>query len=253
MLLFKSNSLYKSLKISILLLIICFPLSYQNVLLSQVSVDSYVEIGGNGVSQGVYGNFSAQVSARLKTIKVSTGGLLSFSNTGVNIFEAYSLALSNDFLIRKRKITIGAFYRWKPFSIDLRQTTFGLLAHYRTNHIGYSMGLNSRIYSFSHASIVRNNFADTIVTSYREPINFMYKLSFYRKFNSKFDLEASITNYDRYFILQETNPMILTKLNYNYNAKLQFYSELGYLQAGLLNFRVNYYGIYCRGGIIWHI
>lgn len=249
MILFKS----KSLKISILLLIICFPLSYQNVLFSQISVDTYAEIGGNGVSQGVYGDFSALVSARLKTFKVSTGGLLSFSNTGVNIFEAYSLAVFNDFQISKRKITIGTFYLWKPFSTDLRQTTFGLLANYRTKRMGYSLGFNSRIYSFSRAAIERNNFADTITTSYWEPLNFMYKISLYRQINTKFDLEASVTNYDRYFILQETNPMILAKLNYNYNAKLQFYSELGYMQAGLLNIRVNYYGIYCRGGIIWHI
>jgi hypothetical protein len=216
-------------------------------------VDSYAEIGGNGVSQGVYGDFSALVSARLNSFKVSSGGLLSFSSTGVNIFEAYSLALSNDFQIKKKKITIGTFYLWRPFSTDLRQTNFGMLAHHRTKRLGYSLGFNSRIYSFSRAAIERNNFDDTITTSYWEPLNFMYKLSFYRKFNSKFDVEASVTNYDRYFILQETNPMILAKLNYNCNTKLQFYSELGYLQAGLLNVRVNYFGIYCRGGIIWHI
>ncbi len=253
MIIFKSKYIYKPLKISILLFIICFPLSYQNVLFSQISFDSYVETGSNAVSQGIYGGFSANISGRYQTASVSTGGLLSFTNAKKNVFSAYSFGISNDFKIKDNKINIAAFYLFRPFSADLRQTNFSILAKYRTNHFGYSLGINSRIYSFSKAAIRRYNFNDTIQTSILEPINLMYKLSYYHSFSSKLNLEASITNYDRYYILQETNPMILAKLSYYFNSKLQFYNEMSYLQAGLLNIRVNYFGFNFRGGIVWHI
>jgi len=247
------NNINKSLKISILLFIICFPISFHNVVFSQISADSYAEVGSNAVSQGVYGDFSVQLLGRFGSFSANTGGLMSFSNARENIFAAYSFVVSNDFLILKKKINIGSFYLWKPFSTDLREYNFGLLAYSRIKHFGYTLGFNSRIYSFTRAAIARNNFADTIKTSVWEPVNFMYKLSFYHQFNPKLNFEASITNYDRYFILQETNPMILTKLSYYLNSKLQFYSELGYMQAGLLNMHVNYFGIYFRGGAVWRI
>jgi len=67
------------------------------------------------------------------------------------------------------------------------------------------------------------------------------------------NLELRITNFDTFTILQETNPMILAKLSYKINSKLQFYTDLCYMQAGLLNMRVNYFGYYLRGGVLWQI
>ena len=233
--------------------ILFFFLSCQNTVFSQISLDSYAEVGSNAVSQGIYGSISAQVSGQFGSFNLTTGGLMPFSNEGADVFSAYSLAISNDIEINKHKIDVSGFYLWKPISSDLRETNFGLLAKYRTRHFGYIIGLNSRIYSFSRSAIIRYNFPDSIHTTFWEPFNAMYRFSYYQQFSPKLSFEASITNYDRYFIQQETNPMILTNLTYKYNSNLHFYSELGYMQAGLLNMHVNYFGLYLRGGVIWRL
>ena len=243
------HSTGKLMKYSILLFLVFF----QNIVFSQVSVDSYLEAGSNNVSAGLYGNFSTQISARLGNFSASTGGLLTFSNASSSVFSAYSLQLANKFNIFKQPVSIGVFYLWKPFSVDLRETDFGLLAKFRNKHWGYQLGINSRVYYFSNAARQKYNFADSVGTSIWEPINVMYRLSYFQSLNKKWNFEACVTNFDRYIIEQETNPMIQTKFSYNFNDKLLFYSDLGYKQAGLLNIRVNYFGLFLRGGMIWKI
>lgn len=243
----------KLLRISILLFIICFPLSYRNSVFSQISLNSYIETGNNVVSQGSYGNLSAELLGRTGTLSASTGALLSFSNATNQVFSAYSLQVANDFKFGKFPVKINALFLCKPVSNEMRETNFGLMAEHRAKHFGYKVGLNTRIYSFTQAAIRQYGFADSIHTSLWEPINIMYKFSYFTPFSPKLNFEVSVTNYDRYFIQQETNPMILTNLTYKQNSNLQFYSELGYMQAGLLNMHVNYFGLYLRGGVIWKI
>ena len=228
-------------------------LGFQNQVFSQLSVNSYAELGTTNVSDGAYGNFSGQFSAKFGTVTASTGALLSLSNANSDIFSAYKLGVENEFKIFNKPINIGAFYLWKPFSVDLRETNFGVLANYRTKHFGHQIGLNTRIYSFSAAAKQKYNFPDSVSTSIWESINLMYKFTYYLELSKKLNFEACITNFDTYIIEQETNPMIRTKFSYKLNDKLLFYSDLGYQQAGLLNMRVNTFGVFLRGGVIWQI
>jgi len=253
MMIYKKHYKNKLLRISILLFIICFPLSNLSSVFSQISVNSYIETGSNVVSLGAYGNFSAELIGRTGTLSASTGALLSFSNATNQIFSAYSLQVANDFKFGKLPVTINALFLWKPISNEMRETNFGLMIEHKEKHFAYKVGLNTRIYSFTQAAISQYNFADSVHTSLWEPVNVMYKLSYFTPFSPKLNFEVSITNYDRYFIQQETNPMILANLTYNQNSRLQFYSDLGYMQAGLLNMHVNYFGLYLRGGVIWKI
>ncbi len=238
----------KQLKISILFFVLA-----QFSAFGQVSVDTYLETGSNVVSQGFYGDFSTQISGRTGSLSASTGALLHFSNATDQVLSAFSIQVANDFKFGKIPVNIEALFLWKPISTDMRETNFGVLASYRTQHFGYKLGLNTRIYSFTQAAITQYKFADSIHTSLWEPINLMYKFSYFLPFSKKLNFEASITNYDRYFIQQETNPIILLNLRYDFKPNLQFYSELGYMQAGLLNMHVNYFGTYLRGGVIWKI
>ena len=244
---FQFNFLYKS----ILVLIWAF-FSVQPIF-SQVSLNSYAEIGSNAVSEGVYGDFSTQVEGRTGNFSTSVGGLLSFSNARESVLSAFLFTATNDFQLKKNKLSISGFYLWKPLSDIMYETNFGLLGAYRTTHFGYKLGLNTRFYNFTKAAILLYNFDETTQTTLWEPTNVMYKISYFRDFSKKLDIEAVVTNFDHYFIQQETNPMILLNLGYKLNSKLKLYSELGYMQAGLLNFHVNAFGVYLRGGMIWQI
>ncbi len=238
----------KRFKISILFLMLG-----QLSVFGQVSVDTYLEAGSNAVSDGMYGDFSAQISGRTGSFSAYTGALMHFSNATDQVLSAYSLQAANDFKFGKLPVNIAALFLWKPISTDMRETNFGLIASYRTQHFGYKLGLNTRIYSFTHAAVIQYNFADSIHTSLWEPINVMYRFSYFLPFSPKLNFEASVTNYDRYFIQQETNHMILLNLKYDFKPNLQFYTELGYMEAGLFNMHVNYFGTYLRGGVIWKI
>ena len=234
-------------------LIFILILSLQNKVESQIRLNSYAEVGSNAVSDGTYGNYSAQIFGQKGSFSASTGALLSFTNANNKVFSAYSLQIGNDFKFGKLPVNIGALFLWKPISNELNETNFGLFADYSTKHWGFKLGANTRYYSFTQAAIQQYNFSDSIHTSFWEPINLMYKISYFLDINLKLRLEASVTNFDYYFIQQETNPMILLNLNYKLNNKLQLYSDLGYMQAGLLNMQVNYFGLYLRGGVIWKI
>ncbi len=220
---------------------------------SQTVNNSYIEVGSNNASAGVYGSLSTQFSQRFKNFEVSAGGLFTLSNAQSNIFSALKLNISNDFQIKNHTLNVGALYLLKPFSTDLNETNFAILANYRTSHFGYVLGVNSRIYSFNRAAIQKYNFPDSVKTSVWEPYNLMYRISYFHDIVPELKFEAAITNYDRYLIQQETNPMLQLNFNYQLNDKLQFYSELAYMQAGMMNIRINYFGFYLRGGVVWQI
>jgi len=220
---------------------------------SQISINSYAELGTTNVSAGAYGNFSGLLSAKFGAFSVSTGALVSVSNADLNVFSAYKLSVDNEFQLFKTPFRVSGFYLWKPFSVDLRETNAGVLVNYRTRHFGYDLGLNTRVYGYSEAAKRKYNFLGSASTTIWEPVNWMYKLTYYLQFNPKTNFEACVTNFDTYMVEQETNPMIRTKINYELNNKLHFYSELGYQQAGLMNIRVNTFGVFLRGGVVWQL
>ena len=232
--------------------IICFLFSLQPIL-SQISINAYAETGTNAVSEGVYGDLSTQLEGRTGSFSTSVGGLLSFSNAKTNILTAFLFTAANDFELKKNKLHLSGFYLWKPLNDIMHQTNFGLIGEYKTLHFGYKLGLNTRYYSFTKTAILQYGFDENTSTMLWEPLNVMYKISYFSYFGEKLNFEAAITNFDRYFIQQETNPMLLFNLGYKLSSNLKLYSELGYMQAGLLNLHVNAFGVYIRGGAIWQI
>lgn len=221
--------------------------------LSQVLLDAYAETGSNAMTEGWYGNFSTEITGRSGTLWASTGGLLSFNQASQPLFSAWSVKAGNDFTIGKFPLTVNALFLWKPVSADMRETNFGWMVTHRSTHFGFALGLNTRIYSFTQTAISQYQLPDSVPTSLWEPINLMYKISWFQPLNKRWNLEASVTNYDRYFIQQETNPLLLLKAGYIFRKNLQFYAESGWMQAGLLNMQVNYFGFYLRGGVVWKI
>lgn len=225
----------------------------QHNALAQLSFEGYAGALNSNVSDGTKGNVSAEFSNRFGTLNVSAGALIAFPDANHLYFSALKLQVQNDFQWQQKPLTVTAFYLWKPFSIDLHETAFGLLAGYRMGRFGLQLGVNSRVYYFTQAAIKNYNFADSISTSVWEPVNLMYRVSYFQPLSEKLEMEAMVTNFDTYIIEQETNPMVQTKFTYRLNKKLSFYGNLGYQQAGLLNMRVNTFGVFLRGGVLWKI
>jgi hypothetical protein len=190
---------------------------------------------------------------KVSTFTASTGGLLKLSHTNQSLFSAYTIKASNEFKIRKFPITFGAIYLWKPISSILNESNAGLFAALGVKRFRFLLGANTRRYYFTENARRDLNFSSTTATSLWEPLNFIYGVGYEFLCFQKWRAEIAVTNLDNYIIEQETNPRIATRVSYGLNNKTTIYADLGYIQAGLLNMRVNYFGAYLRGGLLWKL
>ncbi len=244
--LFSGKSIFNVL---IVFSFLCYPSKTQ----SQIVFENYIEVLNNNVSRGVNTNFATQLAARVGNFSISSAGLFTFQDPQKNTLKAFTIHSAIHFKLLKKDFFVEPFYLWKPFSDILRETNYGIITDLQTKHVGLGIGFNSRNYSFSEASYQRYNFDKDTKTNIRETINMMYKISFYQTIYKKLDLGLSISNYDLFIIQQATNPMLTAKFSYNVNSNLKVFSDVGVIEAGILNLRVNHFGLFWKGGLQWQI
>lgn len=217
---------------------------------AQVSSSVYVETGENYVSSGIYTDIYGSFSARIHQWKIEMASGITFTEARQDRFNALSFDISKGFHLKEFAFTAKAFYQWKPFSERLHEHNAGLLLSFDKNRFSIETGLNTRIFKLTNELSTLNNYQHTAIW---EPVNLMYKISYTYPLSEKFNLRASITNYDAFIIQQETNPMVITKLDYQLSKTTKLNMGVGYLQSGLMNIRVNYFGYFIRGGVQWDL
>jgi hypothetical protein len=217
---------------------------------SQFTADISMMGGANSVSSGLYSEFSGGIRAVLSEWQFTAVTGVTFSNARENVFNALKIDVSKDFRVKEKPVTGHIFYQWKPFSAILHEHNAGIILHHRSNKFGYDIGLNTRIFKLPNAYAELNGYDQVSIW---EPINLMYKITYYQPIDKKWDFKASVTNFDTFLIQQETNPMLITNFGYQLSGTSKLYMDLGYLQAGLMNIRVNYFGYFIRGGIQWRL
>ncbi|MDD4427696.1 MAG: hypothetical protein PHG64_04810 [Paludibacter sp.] len=217
---------------------------------AQLTADISMLGGANYASSGLYSDFSGGITAVISEWQFAATAGVTFSNARENEFNALKMDVSRDFRIKEKPVTGHIFYQWHPFSAILQEHNAGIIFHHRSNKFSYDIGLNTRIFKLPNAYAESNGYDQVSIW---EPINLMYKITYYHPFSDQWDFKASVTNFDTFLIQQETNPMLIANLGYQLSSKLKMYLDLGYLQAGLMNIRVNYFGYFIRGGIQWEL
>jgi hypothetical protein len=217
---------------------------------AQITADISMLGGTNYASSGLYSDFAGGITAVVSEWQFEATAGVTLSNERENIFNALRMDVSRDFSIKEKSVTGHVFYQWKPFSAILHEHNAGIIFHYYSNKFSYDIGLNTRIFKLPNVYAELNDYDQT---SLWEPINLMYRITYYHPFSDQWDFKASVTNFDAFLIQQETNPMLVTNLGYQFSATSKLYLDLGYLQAGLMNIRVNYFGYFIRGGIQWKL
>ena len=231
-----------------LIIIICI-IIFQNIQ-SQTSTSIYLETGENYASSGLYTDINGSFSASIQHWQFEASAGITLTKTRENIFNALSLDLSRAFIIKEIPLSAKVFYQWKPFSERLHEQNAGFIFTYNIKSFGYQLGLNTRIFNLTNQQTDMYNYEQTVIW---EPINLMYKITYTHPFSDKFDFRAAITNFDAFIIQQETNPMLITNLIYRISNSTRFNLGIGYLQSGLMNMRVNYFGYFIRGGVQWDL
>ena len=231
------------------LIILFFIIFIQNIQ-PQISTSIYLETGENYASSGLYSDITGSFSATIKHWQIETSAGITLTKARENIFNALSFDLSRTFKIREIPFSAKVFYQWKPFSERLHEQNAGFIFTYNKMRFGYHLGFNTRFFNLTNQQTDMYNYEQTVIW---EPINLMYKITYTYPFSDKFDFRASITNFDAFIIQQETNPMLITNLIYHISQSSRFNLGIGYLQSGLMNMRVNYFGYFIRGGVQWDL
>jgi hypothetical protein len=147
-------------------------------------------------------------------------------------------------------LDLGGEYIWTAISPDLRETNWIIFVRTNLTHWQFVLGTNTRTYRLSHKA------AEPFENERRitERWNIMYQVMYLlRPYENRWNLSGTFTNYDRFIIQQENNPMLNLRFDYKTTTRLSLYSELWYKPAGLMVIRVTYYGMFIRLGLLWKI
>jgi len=129
----------------------------------------------------------------------------------------------------------------------------GLKINYAVKKWEFLLGNNFNIYRFT------DNAAQIYVITENqylvEAANLMYSVKYYFwQTANPWNLYLNITNFERFIIEQEMNPMLNLGFIWQKNDKWpQIFVDYWYQTAGLNNIRVNYFGWLLRTGVKWEI
>lgn len=152
----------------------------------------------------------------------------------------------------KTKLKVNLFYNFRPVSSILNDRNWGLKFMHSVRHWDFELGNNIRSYKFSSDYIDAMGFSEheSII---KESWNLMYSIKYNLKGEDwKWNVYLNLTNFERFIIEQEINPMLDLGFTYSLNeGQTKLFADLWYQTAGFNNIRVNYFGYFTRIGILW--
>jgi hypothetical protein len=220
---------------------------------AQFSLNGYLDFGKTQVSEGFYSQFSNIGSFEKQKWGMQAGYQIGLVQPQDVIFNSSFASLYRKFRAGNIPLYLGAEYLWTAISPDLRETNWIIFAGTTLNHWQLGLGTSTRTYRLSNKAANEGSisYSDNRIT---EKWNMMYHAIYVLKpHENKWNLSASLTNYDIFIVQQENNPMFNLRFDYNISSPLSLYSELWYRPAGLMVIRVTYYGMFLRLGILWKI
>jgi hypothetical protein len=172
-----------------------------------------------------------------------------FRETG-SIIRGINAALSRTFVLDEKPVKVGVFHLWKPFTDRMGEHNAGLLVKLDRKRFDYDFGLYQRYFYIRQSFLRTGNYNQRY---HSEQLNFMYRIMYKLIEKEDINLKMGIGSFDSFIIQQETNPMFLTEMKYRLSDRFSVSLNAVYLQSGLMNIRVNYYGYQIRGGVLWNL
>ncbi len=214
---------------------------------------NYIEVGKTNASGGIYLDAASLSAIRYKHIHAELGFLFPLTEFDKFLSTFYASA-GVDFKIKNLPVEIHALFTDKLVSEFISELQFGIIAGVKTKHVHVFLGNNTRLFNLTRNAIEQSRNDNYRKLQIVEKLNLMYSLS-YLVFpqENKWNIIASVLNYDYFLIHQETNPFVSVRFTYNPRENIGLYSEIVYKSAGFNNIQVNYFGINLLTGILWEI
>jgi len=219
---------------------------------SEVQVSSYIDIGENNISEGLYSRSAILGTYQIGKYNMNAGCQLDLKYPGDRIFSGARFSGGRTFSIKNFDFEIQGLFIYSSFSKYLFETNWGILSKMQHRHFYFQLGTNFRGYHLVENAF--DQYDQGINNKIRENWNVMYLIGYNLKpLDHKWNAGITLTNIDHFTINQETNPMIYLHGKYQVSEPLVLYAETWYKSAGALNISVNYFGFFFRMGIIWKI
>jgi hypothetical protein len=220
---------------------------------AQFQLEGQFDLGDNNLSKGLYLQFSNFGYYDRPYWGAQTGYQLGLVQPQKVFFNSWYLSSFGKLPLGKIRLDLGTAYLWTSFAPDLREINWIIYTKTTVPHCRLAIGINRRIYRLSNKAANNDQNAGTENQLIRE-WNIMYIVGYILKpVENKWNFMFVVTDYDRFLIQQETNPMINIRFDYKLSEPVSLYSELWYKSAGLLNIKVNYFGTFIRIGALWDL
>jgi len=245
-----SANIYSSSGYKVFVLFLCL-ISY-NSIIAQSGIVTYIDIGSNNVSDGLFIRSASCGRFQFGKNRVSGGFQNDLKSINNNLFSGYTINASRELVNKGSHFELQGFCTWTLYSEFLRETNWGGLFKMRHRRFEIQIGTNFRTYAFREKAL---KYYDIEKYSERihENFNLMYSFSYYlKKSDDPWNIGLSITNIDYFIINQETNPVINLRGLYKPSPQACLFAEFWYKPAGTLNHAVNHFGYFFRIGMIWN-
>ncbi len=166
-----------------------------------------------------------------------------------SVIRGLNAELNRTLMIGEKPVKMGAFHLWKPFTERMGEHFTGVLFNMNRNRIDYDLGLFQRYLYIRQSLNTTGNYDQRF---HSEQLSFMYRIMYKLIQKNNIQLKMGIGSFDTFTIQHETNPMFLTEMLYHLSERFSLRLNAVYLQSGLMNIRVNYYGYQIRGGLLWN-
>lgn len=218
----------------------------------QVKLQSYLDIGEDNASEGVFIKNVYRGSYQYQKYNIEAGIQFDLQSNCPNIITGIDIIGSKEFSIKDFPFDIKGFFIKNRFSDILNETDWGFrIGTRKFEHFLFELGTDFKTYKISSAAGDEYNINKSN-RSLHEHFTLLYLITAYLKpQNNDWNVGLSCTNVDYYIINQATNPVFNLQMIYNPKPNLTLFLESWYVQAGILNMSANYFGYFFRGGIRW--
>ncbi len=223
-----------------------------NRIYGQIKLQSYLDIGENNVSEGVFIKNAYTGSYQYQKYHIEAGIQFDLKSHNPNTLTGIDIIGSREFSVKDFTFDIQGFLIVNRFSDILHETDWGLKFDTKKfKHFLFALGADFKTYKINSAVWGEYKINRSNCTLY-EHYTLLYVITAYLKpQKNNWNVGLSCTNVDYYIIEQATNPVFNLQMIYKPKPNLTLFLESWYRQAGILNMSANYFGHFFRGGIRW--
>ena len=220
---------------------------------AQFKIEVFSGIAVNPVDQPCLISAGFSPGYEYKNFSIDYAMDFNINHRDTKVINAFASSIAYKINLNNIPLKFNLFYCNKPVSQILNIHNTGLKMNYILKKWDFTLGNNFNIYRFTDDAVKIYEIVDNRYLV--ESANIMYSIKYFiMQKGNPWNLYINLTNFERFIIEQETNPMLNLGFIWQKNDNWpQIFVDYWYQSAGFNNIRVNYFGWLLRTGVKWEI